>query len=113
MAESGPPQPGQQKPAREQGQVVPISERNKRIQAIIESFYETLGEEQLEQFLEEFTARVKYLRGKYPDHDQRTILHAVSFSGSYPSDGVTIEDDFPGDDSVEKFVNHLAQKYGQ
>lgn len=70
-----------------------------------------LPDEELNNFQNEIVKRVSYLRGKYPDAQSRKVLHVLMNSDTDTPD--IVEEDFPGDDSVEKFVDYLAKKYAR
>ena len=95
----------------EQEKLSSPAERNKKIWKILSGLYESLSDEELNALLEEVQSRVEYLRGKYSNHINYKILHVLSGSGIHDLHSGVIEDDFPGDDSVEKFVDDLAKKY--
>lgn len=93
----------------------PLSERDQRIKKILTDTREIFAgsRETRFAFQDEILQRYNYLKSKYSDYADRTSLHVLIDSGlpaSYPQ---AIEDDFPGEDSVEKFVNYLAEKYGK
>ncbi len=88
---------------------VPLSSSNQRLANIIGKLYES--KEGLE-IADKVGRHAEILRAKYPDYAKRTIFHTMGFSTFYPSDKVTIEEDFPGEDSVEAFVDGLVARYG-
>ena len=87
------------------------AERNERILSTIRRIVDSVIENgRLEQYMEEVEERVNYLKSKYADYNKRAVFHHLI--GSTLTPGRTyIEEDFPGDDSVERFVNYLAGKY--
>lgn len=65
--------------------------------------YESFSIEKLMEFQNKLVEYIKDIRIKYPNYDKYVVYHVLI--GSTLPDGVTIiEDDFPGDDSVEKFL---------
>ena len=67
-----------------------------------------------EKMHNEIVKQVKYLRGEYPDANRRTVVSILAGSGislAYSHDHDIVEDDFLGEDSVEKFLNDLVNKY--
>ena len=96
--------------------ILPTSERNQRIKdkmlIIVTSILNSeKKKEKIIEFQNEIVTRVNYLKSKYPDCQNYTIIHALSGSSIYVSDTNIIEDDFPGDDSIEKFVDDLYKRY--
>ena len=67
--------------------------------------------ERMTEFQTEIANRAKYLKQKYPDHVKRRVMHTLSGSGFFQDESDIIEEDFSGDDSVEKFIDYLTKKY--
>ena len=68
--------------------------------------------DELERYQIELGVRKDYLLAKYPNAQEYLIYHALLGSSPKPSrQAQLITEDFPGDDSVEKFINYLADKY--
>ena len=60
-------------------------------------------------FSEEALERAKYLRGKYPNATSYAFFHILGASGIDESTyGVITHEDFPGEDSVEMFIDNLT-----
>ncbi len=58
----------------------------------------------------ELVHKVDMLRQKYPDAESYAMFHVLG--GSTPGGNNPVKyDDFPDDDSVEKFVNDLVERY--
>ena len=66
--------------------------------------------EETDRFQIELIEYVAYLRRKYADAEKYAMFHVLGGSSIDPKIGVTNED-FPGDDSVEGFLEKLAEKY--
>ena len=56
-------------------------------------------------------SRAQYLEGKYPDAREYALFNLLT-ANSPESDYVYSKFDFPGDDSVEKFIRDLADELG-
>ena len=88
-----------------------VLEKNKKMEKIFENLLFRVSGDNLMKLQDEIVSRVKYLRDKYPNYPKYRVYHIIS--GSTPSpDLEVLEDDFPGEDSIEVFLNHLNQKYG-
>ena len=59
----------------------------------------------------EIESHANYLREKYPNIENYRVFHVFSGSTVRSKHLNLIEDDLPGDDSIEKFVDYLANKY--
>lgn len=59
------------------------------------------------EFGERIFAKGNELTKKYPDAYRHLWYHAMSMST--PPEEVTITDDFPGEDSIERFLESLAE----
>ena len=67
------------------------------------ALYASFSLEKITEFQDKLIKYIKDIRIKYPDYEKYVVYHVLV--GSTLPDGVTIiEDDFPGDDSVEKFL---------
>ncbi|OGI90456.1 hypothetical protein A2911_00625 [Candidatus Nomurabacteria bacterium RIFCSPLOWO2_01_FULL_40_15] len=110
MPEPKPPQPGEHN----QEGPLPLSIKNQKMKDVFSAVHDCVNNgpyDQLENFMTEITSRVEYLRKKYPDWQNRTVVHIISSSTMDPSSEV-IEEDFPLEDSVEAFIASLQKKYG-
>lgn len=67
---------------------------------------ETKNMDELSKLSGEVLVFVNSLKAKYPNAKEYMIMHSL-FGSGYGS----IFSDFPGEDSVEKFVNGLEQRY--
>jgi hypothetical protein len=82
-------------------------ERSKKIKGITTKLSESGN---FEYYLE-LVAFSEKLEKKYPNAREKYIIfHDLIGSGVWSTSEV-IYDDFPGEDSVEKFVEYLAKKY--
>ena len=100
-----PPQPLNQEKASS------LSERQEKVKRIIERLYKELPNEKADQLYDKIRSRAAYLERKYPDYRMRKFFHALIFSGIDPIDPRYIEDDFPGEDSIEAYVDGLLKEY--
>jgi len=89
---------------------VSYAERNQKIKNILSDLSRLASFEDLVKSQEEIKSFYDRLKVKYPDFNSHRILH-VLIGSMGPSNSKITEDDFPGDDSVENFVNDLARKY--
>lgn len=72
--------------------------------------YKSFSREELNKFQEELVKYIKEnIRIKYPNYANYVVYHILV--GSTVLDDVElIEEDFPGDDSVEKFLEKCSEK---
>ncbi len=91
--------------------IPPLYLKNKEIKEKIEHLYSSITKEKRGAFYSEIISYAKYLQSKYPDHRKWEVFHVISFSTITPEMGELIKEDFPGEDSVEAFVNKLMSKY--
>ncbi len=82
------------------------TERSKKIKDILLK----LSARRSYEYMDEIVEFSKILEKKYPDTKKHIIFHDLIGSGMVSTDEVVYED-FPGNDSVEKFVANLAKKY--
>ena len=66
--------------------------------------------DKISDFQSEIVTRVANLRSKYSNAENYTAFHTLMLSGVRPNSN-NVNKDFPGDDSVEKFIDYLAEKY--
>lgn len=59
---------------------------------------------------EKFVSFVKNLKKKYPDYAKWLAYHSLIQSGMFEDETGVIEEDFPGDDSVVKFLESFLKK---
>jgi hypothetical protein len=59
-------------------------------------------------FAERQVAFAQQLKAKYPDCARRRAYHALAGSTVWEGAADTIEEDFPGEDSVAEFLQSLA-----
>ena len=90
---------------------VPFSEGNQKIQKSLTNLFSFFKGEKLLEVYEEVSRHAKLLREKYPDCNKRVFYHILIGSSLSSRMGPIIEDDFPGEDSVEKFIENLTEKY--
>lgn len=91
---------------------MPFSPKNQAIQDKKTELFNLLPQEKIRELIKEINDRAVYLQDKYPDHRKREVFHIISGSGfRYDQPPDLSQDDFPGDDSVELFVDSLAAKY--
>ncbi len=106
------PQP-QLHPKENTQEPLPFSARDLRIKKVLDDAPDILSTPEWREFRREIKIFVHYLQDKYgAEAHKHTILHVLTASSFFPGDGVEMEDDFSGEDSVELFVNKLAEKYG-
>ena len=60
-------------------------------------------------FMDRYVAFAEHLKETYPDAAHYRAYHALIGSTLRPEETGIIETDFPGDDSVVKFLESLAQ----
>ena len=61
-------------------------------------------------YTEDIASHVSKLRSSYPDSQDYAILHMLIWSTLDPNKKCSYKD-FPGDDSIEKFIDNLIVKY--
>lgn len=72
---------------------------------------ESVPDEKLDELMEKTASFAAHLRSKYQDAGAYRSYHALAGS-SIDEDIVSIkEDDFPGEDSVEAFIQELEKEY--
>src|SRR5689334_10229432 len=86
-----------------------MEERNKRIHRLIVALARYVPGGRLEEFMEEIDTFAKKLRAKYSNFHRYHLFHMLMGSTIEPK--YDIEEDFPGEDSVEKFLHYLYEKY--
>ena len=91
-------------------EIIPFSERQQRVLDTLSELYANLSDQNLDLAMFEVNLRSDYLKSKYPDFLKYAMYHVLGFGSISKSMGV-IHDDFPGEDSVELFVNNLVKKY--
>lgn len=107
---------GEEKPLSEvKSSLRPVSERDQRIKDSMANTRKAFADskEKMYAFQDEIIKRYNYIKSRYPDYGKRIILHVLTGSGLSISETNVIEEDFPGEDSIEKFVDYLAKKYGK
>jgi len=114
MGEPKPPEPGLNTERSAEGPLTP-SKKNQRIYDIFSKLQMSafdMSFEKMMDFQEKVAARAQYLKGKYPDWEKRAVYHILSGSGmSGKASSEVIEEDFPEEDSIEKFLSDLEAKY--
>ncbi len=65
---------------------------------------------EIENLQTDLVQKVRDLESKYPNAVRYGMFHIMGGS-TIPENLPALYDDFPGDDSVEKFLNDLAKKY--
>lgn len=99
-----------QPPSGQQEKSISPDERNQKIRDTLLKLTNLLGREYGHTVQPEIVQHSDYLKAKYPDCKRRSIYHAFIGSSIGKSD-LIIDEDFPGDDSVVKFVEYLVEKY--
>jgi len=66
--------------------------------------------QEVNKFQKEIDNFIALLRKKYPNAEKYVKMHYI-LGSSVDLDQQTVYEDFPGDDSVEKFVASLEEKY--
>lgn len=96
-----------------EAKIIPFSEKYQRIIKVKEALYDSLAlsSTRLEKADDEVCARAEYLKKKYPDYYNRAAYHVLMSSSLSSKINPIIEDDSPGKDSVEKFIEGLVLKY--
>ena len=84
-------------------------ELRKRAEDLLGNLLEKHDMEKINKYQTDLMERVKYLQDKYPDSFKYVMLHALIGSTVHPD--IETKGDFPGEDSVEKFINLLEEKY--
>lgn len=75
---------------------------------------ESLSNKDLEQLFKDLNLKSEELKNKYGENVYRhPLYHALGGSSFREGEYDLIEDDFPGEDSVEDFIKSLEVKYGQ
>ena len=87
-----------------------FSEKAQRIKAVLLELYETTSTENVIKIMDEIAEFQRRLVKKYPRAMDYALLHAL-IGSTLIKKGIYTYEDFPGDDSVEKFMNDLAEKY--
>lgn len=102
-------QPSQFNQNHAERKLVPFSEKHEVLRNKLKDFESLLSDEYFKKVNEDIYAFCKNLEEKYSDFSRHQIYHALIGSGMDSS--IDIVDDFPGEDSVEKFIENLVQKY--
>jgi hypothetical protein len=89
----------------------PLSERDQKIKNRMDDLRRIRPMEKMEQILNEIHDFVARIDAKYKNSRDYSMLHAIIGSGMMSTHKNVVEDDFPGDDSIEKFVDYLENKY--
>lgn len=91
--------------------------RNERVTMVLYEITEKLLDSEsdphllaLNDFMHGRVVFVDYLKSKYPNAMHYIIMHILIGSTPRP-DSQTMYGDFPGDDSIEKYVEGLLKKY--
>jgi len=66
------------------------------------------GFEETQKLQDELIKKVTELKDKYPDAYRYSMFHIL---GGSTMAAPALHEDFPGDDSVEKFLNDLVKRY--
>ncbi len=75
---------------------------------------ESLSNEDLEQLYKDLKIKTDELKTKYGEEVYRhPLYHSLAHSSFSEGESDPVEADFPGEDSVIKFVESLEAKYGQ
>lgn len=75
---------------------------------------ESLSDEDFEQLFKDLKTKTDELKNKYGEEVYRhPLYHSLAHSSFREGEYDLIEEDFPGEDSVIKFVESLEAKYGQ
>lgn len=91
-------------------------EKEKELRAILGKIQEKVINQDdmtfqgLTKLQKELSDRATYLIKKYPNSRDHLMFHVLTGSTMIPG-GPAISEDFPGDDSVEKFIKDLAERY--
>ena len=85
---------------------LPLDQRIMNARKIL--FTRELSGQQLMNLFQDIASRVDYLKSKYPNLTNYRALHALIGSSIHSSHSGIIEDDLPGDDSIEKFIKDLV-----
>ena len=109
MDESKKPlQPGQNPEERP----LPFSERNHKIKDRLDGLLKGIHYKKFDEIQEKIVVFVSRLREKYPDSNKYELMHIITGSGiPTRANFKPLEDDFPGEDSVEKFIDGLLEEY--
>jgi hypothetical protein len=88
-------------------------DRNQEVKNKIINLYKTLPKEKIREVYDAIAAHGNKIRSKYPECQRYEIFHALAGStmDSTAKPGYYIKEDFPGEDSIEEFVNNLVTKY--
>jgi len=90
--------------------LVSFLERDRKIKDARLALFEN-APEKINKIWGEIAERIKYLKNKYDDYNDRAVFQALA-GGSFSNTDPNInEEDFPGEDSVVKFVEDLEKEY--
>lgn len=112
-----PPQPPQmpQLQPKETRALEPIPAKYVELQKKWEIFRDSLIDISFEDYRKlnkEIAEFANKLREKYGEESRKYVVwHLLSKAGYYAGEGVDIEDDFPGEDSVVTFILKSIEKY--
>ena len=90
---------------------IPFSIESLKIKSLLDRLYGLVSGEKFLEVYDKLALRAKYLQKKYPDYFNREVWHIMIGSSLGYKMMPVIEDDFPGDDSVEEFIKTLIEEY--
>lgn len=76
----------------------------------LDFLHEDLTVEKIVNLQDDIFFFAQKLREKYPNFKNYTVYHTL-IGSTIPAGVETVKEDFPGEDSVEDFVNSLIKKY--
>lgn len=71
----------------------------------------SVSDNEIIEIQDKIVAFDKHLKTVYPNATQFNVLHALIGSTPNKDDPAMIFEDFPGEDSIEKFVNAIEAEY--
>ncbi|MEX2052320.1 MAG: hypothetical protein WD991_01315 [Candidatus Paceibacterota bacterium] len=81
-----------------------------KIQNTLSDLYTQVLGEKFDELLLDIVNKASDLEKKYPNRDEYGVYHAL-ISSTQDVNLKVVYDDFPGEDSIELFVERLRQKY--
>ncbi len=101
-----------QNPGRKSNETIPFTPEGQKIKDKTARLRSGLPQQWGKIFFR-IQAQGNYLKGKYPDFNRYELYHALVGSNLFADPGYSFytQEDFPGDDSIEKFLNDLITEY--
>ncbi len=109
MKESGPTE----KQMSIEGGYLPFSPKIEVIKKKLDNFWDSLSNSHKMEVLEDINVWADKIRKNYPDYNKYEIFHVLAFSSLSSEFAHYTQEDFPGDDSVKKFLQYLEAKYNK